>query len=377
MARVGSDNVVVVGFDNVCSPGAAWDESVASELGDPGAGTWEQMPNLPSPRDRFALLPLSDGRALVIGGTSAEDENGPRSYSSTYWFDPASRAWSKAALLNSARSDPAGAVLAEGQLLTAGGYYADPQGKPPLRMLDGSEVFDPLAGRWTRTGSLEQARYGAPAVTLADGRVLIVGGWPSVKDGPAPLSGNAMPLASAELYDPSTGRWSPAGKLKVARTNFALVPLMDGGALVAGGTVFLDQGEFGYSAEPTASTERFDPTTGTWSPGGDMALAAADRTGITLADGHVLVAGGDITVSEVDLDVTPSALTADAEIYDPAARRWKVTTSLPRPRSGASVVLLEDGSVLLAGGIKAFGSPGDTPSCPVPEPEAMRYVPGS
>jgi hypothetical protein len=374
--QLGDDEVVVVGFDNICSPGAAWDESVATEVGDPLAQVWMEAASLPSPRDRFVIAALPDGRALVTGGTSSEGEIGPRSYSSTYVFDLDARSWSRSGLLNTARSDPAGAVLADGRVLVAGGYYADLPANPPRRMLDSSELFDQATGEWSCTGSLLDARYGASAVTLADGRVLIVGGWPSVENGPAPLSGPLPPpLASAEVYDPETGRWSQAGKLDLARTNFVLVALADGGALVAGGSVWLEPP--GYGREPTSRTERFDPNTSVWSPTGDMAMAAADRTGIRLSDGQVLVAGGDFTVHEADVAFPVPGLTADTELYDPEADVWEATTPMPRSRSGASAIVLEDGSVLLVGGIKAHASPGDTPACPVPDPQTLRYVPGS
>lgn len=375
VVQLGDDIVLVVGFDNVCSPGAAWDESVGTELGNPLAQVWMEAGSLPSPRDRFALARLPDGRALVTGGTTSQGaEIGPRSYSSTYLFDPGARSWSRSGLLNTARSDPAAAVLADGRVLVAGGYYADLPANPPRRMLASSELFNPATGTWSRTGSLLEARYGASAVTLADGRVLIVGGWPIVQNGPAPLFGPLpTPLASAEVYDPETGRWSRAGELDLARTNFVLVALADGGALVAGGRVWLEPP--GYAREPTSRTDRFDPKTSTWTPTGDMAVAAADRTGIRLPDGQVLVAGGDLTVHEANVDFPLTGLTADAEIYDPEADVWESTTPMPRSRSGASAIVLEDGSVLLVGGIKAHASPGDTPACPMPEPQALRYIP--
>lgn len=377
VVQLGNDIVLVVGFDNICSPGAAWDESVAAEVGDPLAQVWKEAASLPSPRDRFAIARLPDGRALVTGGTTSQGgENGPRSYSSSYLFDPIARSWSRSGLLNTARSDPAGAVLADGRVLVAGGYYTDLPANPPLRMLDSSELFNHATGEWSRTGSLLVARYGASAVTLADGRVLIVGGWPSVEYGPAPLYGpHLLPLASAEVYDPETGRWSQAGELDLPRTDFLLVALADGGALVAGGSVWLELP--GYAREPTSRTERFDPNTSVWTPTGDMAIAAADRTGIRLPDGQVLVAGGDLTVHEADVDFPLTGLTANAELYDPEADVWEATTPMPRSRSGASAIVLEDGSVLLVGGIKAHASPGDTPACPVPDPQTLRYVPGS
>ena len=82
----------------------------------------------------------------------------------------------------------------------------------------------------------------------ADGDVLVAGGENGVSQGS---------LSDAELYDPSTGTFSPTGSLNVARSfvNGALLP--DGDVLVAGG----------ISNVPSAlsSAEVYDPATQSWS----------------------------------------------------------------------------------------------------------------
>jgi hypothetical protein len=70
-----------------------------------------------------------------------------------------------------------------------------------------AELFDPATGSWTRTGSMRHARAGAAAVTLADGRVLVVG------SGDTNVTGiHADAYRTAEIYDPATGRFSLAGR---------------------------------------------------------------------------------------------------------------------------------------------------------------------
>jgi hypothetical protein len=192
-------------------------------------------------------------------------------------------------------------------------------------------------------------------VTLADGRVLIVGGW----TGYTGELGGGVFLRRAELYDPTSGDWSPAGDLAGARTDFVLVALPDGGALVAGG--YIDR----FEQTLAATAERFHPSTRTWSVAAEPPTAAARRTGIRLSDGRVLIAGGAAGDATVDA----------AESYDPATDSWTVIEPLPRPRAGAAGLLLGDGSALLVGGITAM-NPDDTPSCPSPDLEAFRYLPG-
>lgn len=369
---VGTGEVLVVGSDYLTSwlsaCGASTDGSDSVELGDPATGVWEKATDLPSLRDAPAVVPLPDGRALLTGGAAGENV-GWSAYSSTYVFDPTSRRWSRSGLMNTARTTTAATVLLDGRVLVAGGLYLDRESPEQARVLDGSELWDPRSGAWSRTGRLAKPRSGASAVTLADGRVLIVGGAASRESAP-------IEEASAEIYDPASGRWISAGRLATARSGFALVALADGGALVAGGF-----GGLGTTAAARLSTvERFDPVSSTWSSAAPLPAPVAGASGIRLADGRVLLAGGSVREPElIDAEAGSfvSGLTADAALFDPDAGTWTATTPMPSQRAGASAVLLADGSAVFVGGSASEGSPADTPGCPEADPQVVRYVPGS
>jgi hypothetical protein len=363
---LGGGKVLVVGSDYQTSwlsaCGAATSGSDSVEIGDPDMTSWDVTAGLRTPREAPAVVALNDGRALMTGGERGEDD-GNISYSSTYVFDVENRVWARSGLMNTARSNPAAAVLADGRVIVAGGRYIDKTHRP--RILDSSETWDPKTGVWSRTGPLAESRWGASAVTLSDGRVLIVGGGGSPRTAPAERS-------SAEIYDPGAGSWTPAGRLAVARSGFILVALSDGGAIVAGG---LNNPRYGR----LASVERFDPTSRTWSPAADLPYAVVGASGVRLADGRVLVAGGSINDPEIVDDESGtyvSGLTKNAVLFDPASGTWEATLPLPSRRAGASAVLLADGSALLVGGSVSEGNPADTPSCPEADPDVLRYVPG-
>jgi serpin B len=107
-----------------------------------------------------------------------------------------------------------------------------------------------------------------------------------------------------------------------------------------------------------------------------MQSAASNRTAVLLGDGRVLVAGG---ISGPEF-TEGSVAVVDAELYDPATGTWTVTTPLPGPREGASAVTLADGSVLLVGGDTGYPRTSEgvaVPWCPGAPTEALRYVPAN
>ena len=80
-----------------------------------------------------------------------------------------------------------------------------------------------MPGAWTLTGSLDTARYLHTATLLADGRVLVTGGW-----------GWGGLLASAEVYNPAAGQWTPTDSLNTGRFWHTATLLADGRVLVTG-----------------------------------------------------------------------------------------------------------------------------------------------
>lgn len=358
---LGSDEVLVVGSDYETSwlsaCGASTNGSDSVEIGDPATGEWERTASLSSLRDAPVVVGLPDGRALMTGGAAGEGI-GWSSFSSTYVFEPSNRAWVRSGLLNTARTLAGAALLPDGRVLVAGGLFMDRDSGEQGRTLDSTEIWDPRTGTWSRSGRLAQGRFQASAVTLADGRVLIVGGPTSRENQP-------VPDVSAEIFDPRSGTWSSAGTLSAPRRGFALVALDDGGAIMAGGR------DYGRIPAPTMSTvERFDPTTNRWTAVADLPAAVLGASGARLADGRVLLAGG---ASDALFE---TGLSRDAVLFDPATGSWTATAPMPTGRAGASAVTLGDGSVLLVGGSISGGEPDSTPGCPEAHPNAIRYVPG-
>jgi hypothetical protein len=261
---------------------------------------------------------LGDGRVLVVGGSA-----NPDAQTAAELFDPGTERWTATGSMAEARDAYTATLLLDGKVLVAGGYSGDP--------LASAEVYDPSSGRWTATGSMNRGRGGHTATLLPDGRVLVVGGTTE-----AILMEGGPRSAAAELYDPSSGKWTATASMGEARTSFSATLLRDGRVLVAGG-------DGGFQA-----AELYDPSSERWAATGSMADGRIGHSATLLADGKVLVAGG-CACSE------PGAW-ASAELYHPSSGKWTATGSMGTARIGhAAATLLPDGRVLVAGGDPSGG----------------------
>ncbi len=244
--------------------------------------------------------------------------------------------------LGAGRQIHTSSVLTDGRVLVAGGL--DNKDTP----LASAVLYDPGTDTFSPTGSLATGRGMHTATVLADGRVLIAGGGRTNWVGTAIAGGSVTPydgayLASAELYDPQTGAFSPTGSLTTTREDHTATLLADGRVLIAGGH------DFGWDA--VASAELYDPTTGTFSPTGSMAVARAYHTATLLADGRVLIAGGDPAAWG-----SAGPVMASAELYNPKTGTFKLIATLTEGRGYHAATLLADGRVLLTGGTGTGGA---------------------
>jgi hypothetical protein len=183
--------------------------------------------------------------------------------------------------------------MADGRVLVTGGANAGGH----CVYTSTAEVYDPVANKWSPVDPMSTPRGFHLATTLADGRVLVTGGWTL----PACL---IAATATTEIFDPVTGRWSPTGSMNTSRSPLVLTAsdglLTDGRVLVAGGKA-------GAALVTTATAEVYNPGTGAWSLTGSMAAARQGHTTTRLATGQMLVAGGGNNTGTL----------ASAEVYSP------------------------------------------------------------
>jgi N-acetylneuraminic acid mutarotase len=238
--------------------------------------------------------------------------------------------WTATGAMVAARGGNSATLLLNGKVLVAGGLTNSPFSFD--RMLASAELYDPSTGSWILTGSMLEARSGHVATLLPDGRVLVVGG--------SSTGGMSDPLASAEVYDPTTATWSATGSMIEARVGPTATLLLDGTVLVAGGAFS------NLSGDALASAELYNSAGGTWTATAAMIETRSGHTATPLADGKVLVAGDGSGI-----------LHASAELYDPSTKQWTTTASMGGVRSGHAATLLQSGKVVVMGGGDISGNP--------------------
>ncbi len=234
--------------------------------------------------------------------------------------------------LSDARSGHASVRLPDGHILVIGGKRS--AGGGDVRT---AELIDPATGRSRPAGVLPRRIIDADAVTVRGGRVLIVGG----------SGGSSCASAQALLWHARTRTFTQVHAIPQSQGASA-TRLADGRILIAGGGAVCRDGRLVQSGRAKAII--WDPATGSSTPTGSLRWAREYHDAVRLADGRVLVAGGQSC--RYDDDYGSCALRSKAEVWDPATGTW----------TAAGTSGITSGLVRLADGRVAAASSWDRPS---------------
>ncbi len=171
-------------------------------------------------------------------------------------------------------------------------------------------ILDP---RWTTTGSMATARIEHTLILLSTGKALAAGGRSSTTSTTA--------LATAELYDRTTGTWSATASMSQARRLHTATQLGTSSNQTTSGKILVAGGINGSTS--SNAFELYSPSAGTWISG-TMNTSRHGHTATLLADGRVLAAGG----------LSGSTTLTSASLYNPASGSgtWVATTGpIPPP----------------------------------------------
>ena len=283
------------------------------------SGTWAAAASLHNARDGHTATLLSNGNIVVAGG-----ENNNSAMASTEVYSPLTSSWTNSGNLNVARSNAGALLLPNGMVLVAGGCVSTCLGATTAS----AELYNSVSGTWSSTGSMAKARTYFGMVLLPSGKVLAAGGCTGLN-----ANGCSGITAKAEIFDPSSGKWTATGSMTAARGTFTLTVLATGKVLAAGG--------INGANNPIGSAELYDPSTGKWTVTGKMITARDEHTAALLSTGNVVVAGGENAAG---------VTTTKTELYNPSTGKWSATGNLNTSRLEHSSTMLANGNVLIAGG---------------------------
>lgn len=157
---------------------------------------------------------------------------------------------------------------------------------------------------------------------LLNGKVLVVGGVPGIIEGGFIYPGSGLTLRTAEVYNPTDGSFTPsANNMALPRNNPEAVLLRSGKVLSVGGLHIAKTyyGEWGPNdvSETLRSAELYEPSTGKFVDTGSMAYPRLRPEARLLQDGKVLITDGfDKACGRGEQPAIISEIPAK-EIYDP------------------------------------------------------------
>ena len=292
-------------------------------------------------REFTVAVPLRTGAFLLVGGgINSGTVLGVHPAVLSQRFDPVRGEFVRSGNLQRTRSgDVAATLLADGRVLVTGS-------SSPLLAIPAvpfTETFDPATGQWTIGEDLLVARSGHTATLLGDGRVLVAGGVVATNDPSRPVDFTAI----AEIYDPATGKFQLTDHLQEARGFHRATLLADGRVLLSGGLAM----EAAFDFHALASSEIFDPVTAKFSSVGALQIARAVHSAILLPEGRVLAVGGSSD------DSLSGPAIPETELFDAHTGKWTAGPRLDPAFARVTATLLGNGKVLLYGGEGAQGFP--------------------
>jgi N-acetylneuraminic acid mutarotase len=286
----------------------------SAEIYDPVLDTWTEVAPMSIGRILHSALLMPSGKVLVVGGAAS----GNISIATTELYDPAADSWTSVAPLSTARYVHSATLLPNGKVLVAGGYDG-------ANILYSTEVYDPADGElgsWSYASNLNNNRYEHSAVLLANGKVLVSGGY----------NGEAMP--TSELFDPSQAGMAGGSSMSTPRHYHTATLLGSGKVLAVGG---------GKGSAP-ATAELYDPQLAIWTYAAPPNFSHCYHTATLLTGGKVLIAGGTTTDGA-------DTFVKTGELYSPRENSWMVVGSLNDARYHHTATLLANGRVLVTGGV--------------------------
>ncbi len=241
-------------------------------------------------------------------------------------------------------------LLDDGRVLVSGGWTGVVNNNEiyPYPVVF-SQIYEPETDTWTLAGRIESEELTgfliySPVARLADGRVASVALSEEAQGG---IAGDVT--SAIALFDTESDAWTHLSDIPSNRIFVSIFAVDDKEIVVVGGLDLEAISSSQATIEPEALVESYSVDAGEWKTLNPMNEAAMEQTLVALDDGRIIVAGG---IS--DLETLRG--TARAEIFDPATNSWTLTAEMNAPRVSPKTIALTDGRVLVAGGLDQYAS---------------------
>lgn len=223
-----------------------------------------------------------------------------------------------------------GAASCNGKIYFMGGYCDS----TPERFEKTNYEYDPAANIWELKAELPAGRSNF-AIAAINNKIYVIGG-----DAFSPKN---------EVYNPASDKWDTLKPMLTPRQHISCA-VADGKIYIAGGLMKFEASsapsEWSYK-NITNKNDVYNPLTDTWEEKTPM---PTKRHGAFMAsvNGKIYVIGGMGT--ENDMWKSLSVV----EMYDPKTDKWETKTSLPEPRDGFGVTVI-DNKIYVIGGFSGAG----------------------
>lgn len=298
--------------------------------------TWTQRADMPTARYNFGTC-VVNGKVFAIGGEI--EVFGERSTATVEVYHPKTDTWEQKADMPTARSGVS-VLVVDGKIYAIGGaevkkFQVGPGWGYSIKRLPAVEVYDPITDTWIQKADMPVARSGSTCVV--DEKIYLIGG----------ANEKQWRLEIVDVYDPATDTWAKAKSMNHARSG-ASVSVVNGKIYAMGGT--------GWPQIPNhpgpflASVEVYDPKTNRWTEITEMPTPKSGHTA-SVINGKIYVIGGGFRGN--GLFEYLSAI----EVYDPEADRWTQESDMPVGKSGHEAEVINGEIYILGGSSAGVRAP--------------------
>lgn len=262
---------------------------------DPDQDIWSNLAPMPEPRHHVTVSIVGD-QLFGIGGFVGGFPNW-RATNSVFVYDFGSKKWAAGPSLPSARGEHVSAVV-DGKIFVIGGRVRASKDASTFEAhhdTSRADVFNPKTGNWRRVADAPTERNSAAGVVV-NGLIYVIGGrqFRLQPDGKR----RSVNLATLEVYDPATNRWTKRRPMPQAQGGLSAAAL-DGNIYVFGGEQWVP------AKKVLKQAWLYDPARDEWRALPPM-LTARHGTAAATVDRRVFVFGGATVTGAGEVDINES-----------------------------------------------------------------------